>query len=206
MEMDEKDESLSATTSEEAGQRDKSEPEGSAGGGENQSAEKGEREVARSAGMAPGRFRAMMSKRKKSLLIALLGLVSIAIGLSRTLGLNGALGFRLYPRMSNSSGEPRDHYVEESLSPFFVPLPSTSAERVAVIHFNVIWDGVASVRFKRKELQIRDSLYRSILEQTKEGFDPQEKSPILEAEMSRTFRESLGSKEIEIRIKSVKIL
>jgi hypothetical protein len=206
MEMDEKNESLTATPSDAAGQRDRSEPEGSAGGRENQSAEKAEQGVAGSAGMVRGRFRAMMSNRKKSILIALLGLVSIAIGLSRTLGLNGTLGFRPYPRMSNSSGEPRDHYVEESLSPFFVPLPSTSAKRVAVIDFSVIWDGVASVRFKRKELQIRDSLYRSILERTKEGFDLHEQSPILEAEMSRTFRKSLGSKEIEIRIKSVKVL
>ncbi|UCE64616.1 MAG: hypothetical protein JSU59_05645, partial [Nitrospirota bacterium] len=94
--MDEKDESLSATTSEDAGQRDKSELKGSAGGGENQSAEKGAQAVAGSVGMAIGRFRAMMSNRKKSILIALLGLVSIAIGLSRTLGLNGALGFRPY--------------------------------------------------------------------------------------------------------------
>jgi hypothetical protein len=204
--MEEKDESLTGTLSDNVSQTDRSETSDSTDGGERHSAEKEEPDIPRPSGLALSRLRAFITNRKKPIIVGLLGLVSIAVGLSRTVGLNGVPGLGLRPPMSDSSGELRDHYVEEALSPFFVPLPATSSERVAVVDFTVIWDGLASVRFKRKELQIRDSLYRYILERAKKGEDLQEKAPILEAEMSRTFQESMGSKEIEIRIKRVKVL
>jgi hypothetical protein len=204
--MEEKDESLTGTPSENVGQADRSETSDSIDGGERHSAEKEEPDVPRPSGLALNRLRAFIANRKKPIIIVLLGVVSLAVGLSRTLGLNGVPGLGLRPPMSNSSGEVRDHYVEEALSPFFVPLPATSSERVAIIDFTVIWDGLASVRFKRKELQIRDSLYRHLLERATKGEDLQAKAPILEAEMSRTFQESMGSKEVEIRIKRVKVL
>jgi hypothetical protein len=205
--MEEKDETLTGTASDKGGQTDRIERSDFTDGGEKHSAETGEPDIPRPSGPTPGRLRALLTSRKKPIIIGLLGLVSIAVGLSRTLGLNGGVpGLGLRPPMSDSSGEPRDYYVEESLSPFFVPLPATSSERVAIIDFTVVWDGRASVRFRRKELQIRASLYRHILERAKKGEDLQEKTPILEAEMSRTFQESMGNKEIAIRIKRVKVL
>ncbi len=204
--MEDKDESLNGTPSDNVGQADRSETSDYPNGGQRQSAAKGEADVVRPSGQAPGRLRAFIANRKKPIIIGLLGFISLAVGLSRTLGLNGLPGYGLHLPMSNSSGELREHYVEEALSPFFVPLPATSSERVAIIDFTVIWDGLASVRFKRKELQIRDSLYRLLLERAQKGEDLQAKAPILEAEMSRTFQESMGSKEVEIRIKRVKVL
>jgi hypothetical protein len=206
MAEEETEESRTNGASDEEGQRDQSERSGSADGGEPQSAPEGGQDAGRPAGTAISRFRAAISNRKKTILVGVLGLVSIAVALSGKSGLQGVPGVRLYPLLSDSSAEGRGQYVEETLSPFFVPLPSSSSEHVAVIDFTVIWDGLASVRYKRKELQIRDSLYRHILERAKEGFDLQGKTPILEAEMSRTFQESMGTKEIEIRIKRVKVL
>jgi hypothetical protein len=204
--MEEKDESRTNGPSNQGGQRDQNEPDGSMDGVGKQSAQEEGRDDVWSTGAAISRFRAALSQRRKTILFGVLGLVSIAVALGGMSGLKGVPGLRPYPFPSDSSEDLRGHYVEETLPPFFVPLPSTSSERVAVIDFTVIWDGLASVRFKRKELQIRDSLYRHILEKTKEGFDLQQKTPILEAEMSRTFQESMGSKEIEIRIKRVKVL
>ena len=204
--MEEKDESLSGTAPDNVGQTDRSETSDSADGSETHSAQKGDPDVPSASRLALSPLRAFVTNRKKQIIIGLLGVVSVAVGMSRTLGLNGVPGLGWRPLLSDSSGELRDHYVEEALSPFFVPLPATSSERVAVIDFTVIWDGRASVRFKRKELQIRDSLYRYILERAKKGEDLLEKAPILETEMSRTFQESMGSKEIEIQIKKVKLL
>jgi len=204
--MEAKDENLTGTPSDSVSQRHRRDTSDATDGGEKQSAEKGEPDLPRPSGLALSGLRAFITNRKKPIIIGLLGLVGIAVGWSRTLGLNGVPGLGPRPPRFDSSGELRDHVVEEALSPFVVPLPATSAERIAVIDFTVIWDGLASVRFKRKELQIRDSLYRYILERAKKGEDLQEKAPILEAEMSRTFQESMGSKEIEIRIKRVKVL
>ena len=203
--MEENDENLAGTPSDNLRQTDRRETSDSTDGGEKRGAEKGEPDIAQPSGLALSGLRAFIKNRKKPI-IGLLGLASIAVGLSRTLGLNGVFGLGPRPPVFDSSGELRGHVVEEALSPFFVPLPATSSERVAVIDFTVIWDGLASVRFKRKELQIRDSLYRYILERAKKGEDLQEKAPILEAEMSRRFQKSMGSKEIEIRIKRVKVL
>ena len=206
MDMEEQAESRTATPSDSIDQTERNETSGSAVGGAKHNAEKGGQNIPRPSGMALSRLRRVISTRKKPVLIGLLGLVGIAVGLSRTFSLNGVFGFRPHSSVSDSGAELRDHSFEEALAPFFIPLPSTSSERVAIIDFSVIWDGLASVRFKRKELQIRDSLYRFILERAKEGEDLQQKAPILEAEMRRTFQESMGSKEIEIRIKKVKVL
>ncbi len=201
--MEEQEERRTATLSEKVDRKERQETSGTEVWGEKHKAGK---KVSRASGMARGRLRAAIAVRKKPIIIGVLALVGIAMGLSGSLGLNGMPGFRLHPPMLDSSGEPREHYVEETLPPFFIPLVSTSSERVAIIDFSVVWDGLASVRFKRKELSIRDSLYRYFLQRASEGEDLRDKAPILEAEMSRTFQESVGSKEIEIRIKRVQVL
>jgi hypothetical protein len=95
---------------------------------------------------------------------------------------------------------------EERLPPFFVPLPPEASSRAVRIDFTVIWDGVTSFRFKKMELQVRDRLYGFMVDLAQNRKDLKEKGPLLETEMGRILRESLGTEELAIRIKEIKAI
>ena len=126
------------------------------------------------------------------------------------------LGITIGPKWLNNQGEKhpgikpdgffQDNLQEEGLSPFFIPLPPGSPKRLVMIDFSVIWDGLASVRFNKVELRIRDYLYRYIVELAERSEDLQEKTALLETEMSRIFRERLGMENLEIKIKEINYL
>ncbi len=146
-----------------------------------------------------------LSNHRWSFLLAL-GSFFILIGLGITIG----------PKLLNDQEEKRpgikpdgffqDNLQEEGLSPFFIPLPPSSPKRLVMIDFSVIWDGLASVRFNKVELNIRDCLYRYIVELAEKSEDLQQKTALLETEMSRTFREWLGMENLEIKIKEINYL
>jgi len=92
---------------------------------------------------------------------------------------------------------------EKILAPFFIPAPVDSSRNVARIDLSVVWDGLAAVRFKTKELQIRDHLYQYALDLAKESEDLNNKLSFLEAGMSRIFRESLGVKNLVVKIREI---
>ena len=152
-----------------------------------------------------GRITQLLSNHKWSFLLAL-GSFFILIGLGITIG----------PRWLNNQEEKRpgikqdglfqDNLREEGLSPFFIPLPPSSSKRLVMIDFSVIWDGLASVRFNKVELKIRDYLYRYIVELAERGEDLQQKTALLETETSRIFREWLGMENLEIKIKEINYL
>lgn len=152
-----------------------------------------------------GRTVQFLSNRKWSFLLAF-GSFFILIGLGITIG----------PKLLNNQEEKRpgikpdgffqDNLQEESLSPFFIPLPPSSPKRLVMIDFSVIWDGLASVRFNKVELKIRDHLYRYIVELAERSEDLQQKTALLETGMSRIFREWLGMENLEIKIKKISYL
>ena len=98
----------------------------------------------------------------------------------------------------------QDHLQENTLSPFFIPLPPDSSNRVLVIDFSVVWDGLASVRFEKKKLLIRNKLYSRILKLAQRKKNLHEKGTYLEREISRIFRKSLGRDDLTVRIKTIK--
>ena len=140
--------------------------------------------------------------RRKWLLISILGLVFIFTGLGITIG----------PKWQNmkekrnsviSSDKIGKDLLEEGLSPFFIPLPPDASGQVVIIDFSVIWDGMASVRFKKMESQIRDHLYRVIKKFAEREDSIEQKTHFLETEMSRILKTSLGMEDLEIRIKGI---
>ena len=98
----------------------------------------------------------------------------------------------------------QDHLQENTLSPFFIPLPPGSSNRMLVIDFSVIWDGLASVRFEKNTLLIRNKLYSHILKLAQKKKNLHERGTYLEREMSRIFRKSLGRDDLAVRIKAIR--
>ncbi|MBW2609906.1 MAG: hypothetical protein JRC68_06145 [Deltaproteobacteria bacterium] len=141
--------------------------------------------------------------RHKLILISVLVSILIITGLWLKFG----------PDLLKSLGKDRDlasltdivegNLREEILAPFFIPTLSGASRGAARIDLSVVWERLAAVRFKKKELQIRDHLYRHALALAKETEDLNSKVSLLEAGMSRIFRESLGVKNLVVRIKEI---
>jgi hypothetical protein len=141
---------------------------------------------------------------KKWILLSVLGLI---------LAISG-LGIKFAPDFLNKKQDSmiplidinEDNLSEEVLSPFFIP-PSTEFSRGAIrIDLSVIWDGLASIRFNKQELKIRGLLLSYITKLSEETKDLNSKSSFLEEEMSRLFRESLGVRDLVIKIKEIRYL
>lgn len=141
---------------------------------------------------------------RKWISFSAVSLASMFIGL----GMHGGLQFiakekEKIPKISEEKIL-RDNLQEEELPPFYIPMPSDASEQVVMIDFSVIWDGLASVRFKKMELQIRNHLYGYLQKLAERRKDIKEKAPFLEAEMSRIFRETLGIPDVVVKIKAIK--
>jgi hypothetical protein len=99
-----------------------------------------------------------------------------------------------------------DNLTEENLSPFFIP-PSSHLSRGAVrIDLSAVWDGLASVRYRKNELQTRSRLYDYITGVAEKNEDLNLVISDMEEGMNRILQESLGVRGLTVRIKEIKYL
>ena len=167
----------------------------------------GEEEAESKDGKEMSRFRDPLRflQKRKWVLFPLSGLILLSLGLVIVNGYGRPGG-----KEKTSSSHPLDsvnpdNLYEEALSPFFIPLPSEAPNRLVVFNLSVIWDGVASVRFKKRELQIREYLYEHLVKLARKKEDLQEKRQYLESEIGRIFQEALGRTGLEVKIKGIKV-
>ena len=95
-----------------------------------------------------------------------------------------------------------DNLREETLSPFFIP-PGPAGNTIR-IDLSVIWDGLASIRFKKKEFTVRNMMYEKIYTIAEQNRDLNEKIPYLENEVSSMLRSSLGVQNLAVNIKEIR--
>jgi len=156
--------------------------------------------------IASGRAVGLLISHKWISLAALFGLFFVVMGLHISLG----------PKEVDDQ-EPASQYVatkkmlkeesgEENLKPFFIPLPEGSSKTVIRIDLSANWDRSVSTRFKTKELQIRDHLYRYLLELAKSGDDLQKKLFSLEADISGIVKNFMGKMDLTIRIVEIEYI
>ncbi|MFH1491610.1 MAG: hypothetical protein ABII06_22090 [Pseudomonadota bacterium] len=107
------------------------------------------------------------------------------------------------PGLSQNKAVPENFY-EETLSPFFIPLHPESPKGLMMVDFSMIWDGVAAIRFKQKELQIRETVYAHLVKLAAKKKDISERTSYLESEMKKIFRETMGRDDLEVKIKEIK--
>jgi hypothetical protein len=170
--------------------------------GEQDSEDEGKKEVSE----PKGKFSFLKGIDRKGLLIGLLVFIFVgggAIAIFKSGLMNTIIGKKhSLPPVDLTS----DNLKEESLSPFFVP-PSSDLSRGAVrIDLTVIWDGLASVRFKSNELRVRAETYEYLKGFTEKTMDLSSQKSIMEEEMGAIFRKSLGVNNLAIRIKELKVI
>ena len=141
---------------------------------------------------------------RKWMLVAASAVVLVIAGMALYRGSESAKG--QHPRQAPG---PRDQALQdglrqEELPRFFIPLPQTSQNRVAVVDFAVVWDALSAVRFKKMECQVRDRLYAFMLGLAGKGEDLQNNASTLEAEMDRIFREALRTENIAVKVREIR--
>jgi hypothetical protein len=99
----------------------------------------------------------------------------------------------------------QDRSIEEKLNPFFIPVSVGERQGVAVIDFSVIWDGLASVRYKKMELEIRDALFEHVKSLAEKDENFKDQALFLEEDMGRILRRALGVEDLKVKIKDIKL-
>jgi hypothetical protein len=95
---------------------------------------------------------------------------------------------------------------EENLSPLYIPFPGDSPKCMIRVEVSATWNSSASARYKKKELLIRDQLYRHLSELVKGDDDLDGKTMFLEAEINRIVKKIMGPIDLEIKIKEIKYI
>lgn len=95
-----------------------------------------------------------------------------------------------------------DNLSEEILSPFFIP-PGLADDAIR-IDLSVIWDGLASIRFKKKELVLRNMMYEKFYTIAEQNPDLNKKLSYMEDEVSSMLRSALGVQNLVIKIKEIR--
>lgn len=100
------------------------------------------------------------------------------------------------------TGIDEDNLSEEILSPFIIP-PGSARDAVR-IDLSIVWDGLASIRFKKKELGLRQMMYERFYKIAEESNDLSENIPFIENEISILLRKSIGVQNLIIKIKEIR--
>ncbi len=95
-----------------------------------------------------------------------------------------------------------DNLSEEALSPFFIP-PEPESKTIR-IDLSIVWDALASVRFRKNEQVIRNMMYEKFYEMSKQHSDLNEQKTELENEIDSMLRKTLGVQNLKIRIKEIR--
>ena len=95
-----------------------------------------------------------------------------------------------------------DNLREEILAPFFIP--PGPAEDTIRIDLSIIWDGLASVRFKKREIYLRNMMYDKFYDIAKQNKDLNKKISYLEKEVSLMLRDSMGVQNLVVKIKEIR--
>ena len=95
-----------------------------------------------------------------------------------------------------------DNLSEEAISPFFIPPESES--KTIRIDLSIVWDALASVRFRKNEPVIRNMMYEKFYEMSRQHPDLNEQKTELDNEISSMLRKTLGVQNLKVRIKEIR--
>jgi len=147
----------------------------------------------RRAGLRPG--------RKKWVYVGVLGVISLGIALKLAYPL---LSIHLDPfgrfHKQDTGVRPEDY---ESMSPFFIPMPSGRDKVAARVDIRVKWDRLTGARFKRDAVLIRQRIYLYLRELERWSEDLEANRRVLEEGIGRILRQTLGVKDVDVLVESI---
>jgi hypothetical protein len=91
---------------------------------------------------------------------------------------------------------------EENISPFFIP--PGPADKAIRIDLTIVWDGIASLTFKKNEVSARNMMSERFYKLAGEHQDLNVIKSEMENEIGSILRSSLGVQSLIIRIKEIR--
>jgi hypothetical protein len=96
-----------------------------------------------------------------------------------------------------------DNLMEESLSPFFIPLSEYENRIMVRIDLTAVWPALASVKYRKQELRIRDQIFKHIVSLARQKKDLTDGSELIEDNLGRILQKSLGIYNLKVRVKEI---
>ncbi len=96
-----------------------------------------------------------------------------------------------------------DNLTEENISPFFVP-PGDNDKKTIRIDLTMVWDGIASLKYKNNELNARNMMSEQFHKLAKQHQDLNVIKSDMENEIGSMLRTTLGVQNLVIRIKEIR--
>jgi len=93
---------------------------------------------------------------------------------------------------------------EESLSPFFIPLSVDGNRKMVRVDLTVIWSVLASVKYRKNEIRIRDQMLHHLSSLTRENRDLTTGPDWLENDLRGILQASLGIYNLEVKVREIK--
>jgi hypothetical protein len=142
-------------------------------------------------------------KRQKWILPSVFGSIVLIVLLNLAVGSKSPIIQERKTRGRSPETRIEENWREERLLPFFIPLPPDAPNSVVRVDIAALWGGLTSVLYRKKELQIRDRLYRHMLMLVREQRDFEKETNLLESEMMKIFQEFLGLGALEIKVREI---
>lgn len=98
---------------------------------------------------------------------------------------------------------PLDSLNEESLSPFFIPLTVDKNGRMVRVDLSVIWYALASVKYKKNRLQIRDQMFNHLKLFFRDNRDSNNGPELLENNLKEILQNVLGIYNLEVKVREI---
>jgi hypothetical protein len=104
------------------------------------------------------------------------------------------------------TGMDMENLNEENLTPFFIPPSRTGTGEAARIDISVVWDGLAAVKYRKKEIRIRNKIYNELRLIAENIDDLKGGVPFMEEKIAFLLMDSLEVNNLSVKIREIKFL
>lgn len=125
----------------------------------------------------------------------------VAIGLTLAPGLAGKEKTKT-PAPAGSTIFP-ESLKEENLAPFFIPLSGDKNRRMVRVDLSAVWSALASIKYRKNEIRIRDQMFGHLRSLTREKKDLNASPDLLENRLEGVLRNSLGIYDLEVKVREI---
>ena len=101
------------------------------------------------------------------------------------------------------SDNENDNLTEDVIDPFYIPTPDSSDHALVKLNMSVIWDGLAQVRYRSREVELRGTIYRMLTDMASDPGGQAMKQEVVERELTMKLRATLSVQNLQVKVKDI---